>query len=191
MKRIFLIILSIFLFSTACFAEVEGDEYDDGYVYQRNGDGDQFLRVALGAHIPLNFQKQLYVGGHAELSYYQFISQDIALGGDFNATYNISIGEKSLVTIPVSFGVMYQPSVGNFEFPITFNIGFAYETWQNMNYFPGLSLRLKSDVFYRITEVYSLGISGSFTWLPQWSKDSSKNVNALFASASIAFRYHF
>lgn len=191
MKRIFLIILSAFLFSTACFAQVEGDEYFDDYVYQRNDTGDQFLKITLGALFPLNFDGQLYTGGQAELSYYRFINKNFALGGDFTATYNISIGNKSLVTLPFTFGIMYQPTIGNFEFPLFLNVGLAYETWQNMNYFPGFVLKANVGASYRITEVYSLGISSTFTWLPQWVKNSKKNANGLFTSASISFRYHF
>ena len=56
MKRILLILLTLSIFTTSIFAQEEqGDIYDDGYVYEQNGRGDQFLKINLGTLIPLNF----------------------------------------------------------------------------------------------------------------------------------------
>lgn len=191
MKRVLSILLSLCLCCTALFAEDEGDDYDDGFVYTANGAGDKFLKVNIGGYFPVNFQNQLYPGGAAELGFYYFVSDLFAVGGEFSATYNISVGNKNLLTIPITGGIMFQPVVGNFEFPIFLNLGVGYETWQNYNYFPSLVAKAQAGVFYRFSDTFSVGLSGSFLWIPQWYADSSKNTDGMFASAVVGIRYHF
>ena len=93
--------------------------------------------------------------------------------------------------IPITLGVMYQPYIGNFEFPLYAEIGMANQTWQNMEIFPSFTAKLSAGAYYRITDSVSLGISTDFLWVPEWFKDSSKNFNGLFETAEIGLRYHF
>ena len=58
MKRFISILSVILLLSAAVFADDyydDDEEYDDGYVYEQNGAGDQFLKIDLAANFPLNF----------------------------------------------------------------------------------------------------------------------------------------
>ena len=190
MKR-FISLLIIFLsLSIFAFAQEENIE-DDVYVYASNGAGDQFLKINLGAVFPLNFNGQLKIGGKASLGYFKFLSENLAVGGELAATYNVSIGEKVLVMIPITFGIMYQPYIGRFEFPLFAEIGVANQTWQNIEIFPSLAAKLSAGAYYRITDSVSLGFSTDFMWIPEWFKDSSKNFNGLFETAEIGLRYHF
>ena len=201
MKR-FISLLIIFLtFSVFVFAQEEDDdiyigqddEYieSDIYIYDSNGAGDQFLKISLGAVFPLNFKGQLGVGGKASIGYFKFLSENLAVGGELAATYSVSIGEKVLVMIPMTFGVMYQPYVGRFEFPLYAEIGMANQTWQNIEIFPTFVTKLSAGVYYRITDSISAGLSTDFMWVPEWFKDKSKNFNGLFQTAEIGLRYHF
>ena len=57
MKRFISILSAILFLSAAVFAEDyydDGDEYNDGYVYEQNGAGDQFLKIDLAANFPFN-----------------------------------------------------------------------------------------------------------------------------------------
>lgn len=192
MKKIFSIIAILFIFPCMfLMADEEADIYDDGFVYEQNGAGDQFLRIDLLANFPLNFKGQIKTGLGLSLGYYRFISNNLALGGDAILGYNITIGKKSLVTVPVTFGVLYQPYVGKFEFPLCANIGFATTTCQGMSYFPSFAAKAGAGAYYRFSEIWSFGISTDIYWIPQWLKESSKNDNGLFASAGISARYHF
>ncbi len=193
MKR-FISLLLIFLTLSVClFAQEEEEEIpeDDVYVYASNGAGDQFLKIKLGAIFPLNFKGQLKTGGMASIGYFKFLSENIALGGELGATYSISIGEKVLVMIPITFGAMYQPYIGKFEFPLYAEIGVANQTWQNIEIFPTMVTKLSAGAYYRITDSVSFGLSTDFYWVPQWFKDSSKNFNGLFQTAELGLRYHF
>lgn len=191
MKRFISILAVLCILSSGVFAQEEGDVYDDGYVYTQNGFGDQCLKIDLGALFPLNFGNHLYVGGTADLGYYYFLNSWMAIGGEVTATYNVSLGEKILVMLPVTLGFMFQPSVWKFEFPITVTAGVGYETWQNMNYFPSLAVKGSAGMYYRLTDSWSFGLNSQFMWIPQWFKDPKKNVDGLFMTASLGARYHF
>ena len=92
----------------------------------------------------------------------------------------------------VTFGIMFQPYIGRFEFPLLAEIGVANETWQNMEIFPTFVAKASAGVYYRFTDSISVGFSTDFMWMPQWFiKDPSKNFNGLFENAAINLRYHF
>ena len=168
------------------------EEISDVYVYDTNGAGDQFLKISLGGIFPLNFKKQLNPGGAATLGYYRFLSKNIAVGGEFGATYNLSIGEKVLIMIPFTFGIMYQPYINKFEFPLYAEIGFATQTWQSMEIFPTFAAKLSAGVYYRVSDSVSLGASSDFLWIPQlFARNPSKNFNGLFQTVNVGLRYHF
>ena len=191
MKRFISILMILGLFTLSIFADDQGDEYDDGYIYEQNGAGDQFLKIDLFAIFPLNFDGQLYPGAGANLGYYRFISTNLALGGSAYISYNVTIGNKPLITVPVTFDVMYEPYIGKFEFPLSLGIGFGISTCQGLTYFPGLAVKATGGAFYRFTETWSAGLTASAYWLPQWFGDSSHNVDGLFATAGLSVRYHF
>jgi len=195
MKRFISLLSVIILISTALFAADEyddGDIYDDGYDYEQNGTGDQFLKIDLAANFPLNFGDKLYIGIGASAGYYYFINRYFAVGGDAIIGWNNTIGEKPLVTVPVTFGVMAQPYIGKFEFPFMLNIGFASISCQNLTYFPSLALKGTAGIFYRFSETWSFGISSTTYWIPMWvAGKPEKNDNGLFTNLGLSLRYHF
>ena len=199
MKRFISILSAILLLSAAVFADDYYDDediYDDGYVYEQNGEGDQFLKIDLGANFPLNFGSQLKIGGLVSIGYYRFLNQYLAVGGDLVIGYNVSIGNKPLFEVPVAFGVMYQPYVGKFEFPLMLNIGFATLSCQSMTYFPAFSAKFTGGAYYRYSDAWSFGLTSTTYCIPQLfllDKDTRghKPDNAIFTSAGLSVRYHF
>ncbi len=199
MKRFISILSVILLFTATIFADDwydDDEDYDDGYVYEQNGAGDQFLKIDLAANFPLNFGQQLKVGGLFSIGYYKFLTETFALGGDGFAGYNLSIGEKPLFVAPVTFGVMYQPYLGKFEFPLMLNIGIATMTFQSSTYFPAFTAKFTGGAYYRFSETWSFGISSTTYWIPQWflldkNTRGTKADNGIFTSAGLSVRYHF
>ena len=176
----------------------EGDDYDGGDFYEeeekrltQNGAGDQYLDIGLMPIFPLNFGNQLYVGGGLTVGYHRFLTQYIAVGGNLMFSYNSTIGSNVLTMIPIMVGVTFQPYVGHFEFPITFNIGAAVENYVQYSYFPGLIIKGDAGCFYRINENWSAGGQISVMWLPQWTGDKSKDGSYSALAVMIAARYHF
>ncbi len=194
MKRFISILSAILLLSAAVFADDYYDDediYDDGYVYEQNGLGDRFLKFDLGANFPLNFDNKLYIGAGASIGFYYFLSNYFAVGGDVILSYNLSIGNKPLITIPVTFGAMFQPYIGKFEFPFMLNVGFASVSCQQMTYFPAISLKASAGVYYRWSETWSFGIDSHAYWIPMWHANPAYNDNGLFTSVGLSVRYHF
>ncbi len=193
MKRFISILFSLILCTTALFSQDynDEDEYDDGYVYEQNGEGDQFLKIDLGANFPLNFGSQLNIGAAASVGYYYFLSNNFAIGGDAILGYNLSVGKKPLVTVPITFGVVYQPYIGKFEFPFMLNVGFATVSCQQLMYFPALAMKASAGAYYRWSETWSFGLSAHAYWIPLWYTNKDYNDNGLFASVDLGVRYHF
>lgn len=192
MKRFISILLAVLLCTTYVFADdSQGDEYYDDYVYEQNGKGDQFIRFGLNGLFPLNFDGHIYAGGAIDICYYRFIGKNIALGGEATLSYNVSLGMDILYMAPFTFGAMFQPEVGKFEFPLTLGIGMGFESWANMTYFPAPAIKASAGAFYRITEGFSVGANGSLLCLPQWTDKKDESFTGLFATAAIAMRFHF
>lgn len=191
MKKLFSIIAVLCLCTIFVFADEPGDEYDDGFTYEQNGAGDQFLAINLAANFPLNFDGHVYPGVAASLGYFKFIDKNLALGGDALIGYNVTLGKKSLTVAPVTFGALYQPYIKKFEFPISLGVGFATTSCQGLTYFPSLAVKGSVGASFRFTESWSLGISSIIYWIPQWFEDSSKNDNGFFETAGLTVRYHF
>jgi len=194
MKK-FAALLCVFMLSAGfMFADEAADEYDDGYVYDANGSGDQFLKIALFSLTPLNFKNNtLKTGAGAELGYYRFLNNSLAVGGEVSASFNITIGKNALTMIPFTFGVLYQPSLGKFEFPVSAGIGISYQTVQNASYFPGPVANVEAGAFYRFNEMWSFGGEGKFMVMPQWWKSGNelKGTTKYFTGGVICARYHF
>ena len=174
------------------------DEYTDGDYYEdeeirltQNGAGDQFIALKLMPLIPLNFDKQLSVGGALSLGYHRFLTQFIAVGADVMFAYNTTIGSNLFTVIPLTVGITFQPYIWRFEFPITLNVGAALENYLQYNYFPGLILKGEAGCFYRMNEKWSFGLECQLMYLPQWYSDSSKNDYYLGITATVGARYHF
>lgn len=201
MKRFLSILLILCTFSIPFFADESADEYDDGYVYERNGAGDQILKFSFAGTYPLGFfktnpqtgelQNQLYFGASFDVGYYRFITNWFAVGADASFTSNWSIGEKLLCTIPVTPGVLFHPTLGNFEFPIYLNAGLGFETWANYKYFPSFAGKASAGCYYRFTDSWSAGIAASGIVIPMIYKDKSLNHVGYFASVSVGGRFHF
>ena len=161
--------------------------------YARNGRGDQFLKIGIMGNFPLNFGDQLTIGGSAQLGYYRFLNGWLALGGELMAGYNPTIGSNVFTFVPITFGAMFQPCAGRFEFPVTLSVGFAFETCANKKYFPGFAAKAESGAFFRITEGWSVGLNAEFLYLPEWYT-TTKNADSdygIFMEAGVSARYHF
>ena len=193
MKRLLTILVALLVFSGTAFAQEEGDFYDDGYIYEQNGAGDQYFKADLFANFPLSFGDRLFVGGGFTIGYYRFLNSLIAVGGEVSPTYNVSIGVKSLIMVPITLGAVIVPTIDKFEFPIGVSLGVTSSTFDNTtSYFPSFTARGYVGAFYRINESWSVGLSGTFLWTPQLFADApEKNYHGIFATAGLSKRYHF
>lgn len=204
MKRFLSLLFTALLFTTTVFAVEPGDEYDDGYEYDQNGRGDQFIKFNISGCLPIlsadknstlfnsdpTTGNKLNPGVSFDLGYYRFLSKSFGIGGEITFTSNWSVGRKLLTIIPITFGVLYQPVVNNFEFPIFATVGLGYESWANYKYFPSLVVKASGGMYYRINESWSAGGSLSYMWIPQWTQ-GYPTQNGMLCTINIGGRFHF
>lgn len=208
MKRVLFSITFLIFAYAGIFAQSDSEEPDEDttYVYETNGEGDQYIKAGIAVNFPLNFGNPfkldsdrnledgyLYTGGAAEIGYYRYLNSWLAFGGDLMVAYNATLGSNSLTMVPLFFGCTVQPSFRKFEFPINVGLGIGFETCQNKKYFPSFAFKTEAGAFYRITESFSFGLTGIFLYIPQWAdvNDKKEFDSGTFAMASIAVRYHF
>ena len=205
MKRFIAAVCTLFLVTTALFAEADSEEDDDSdrhdITYNLNQRGDQYINIGLMVTMPMNFggdfplyrEGSLNTGGMGMLGYHRFLTSWLAVGGDIYFGYNPTIGNNIFTYVPLMFNVTFQPWFKRFEFPITLGAGAAMESYLSRTYFPGLVLKATGGVFYRATPSWSFGIVYDFMYMPQWYKgdDSKYNDYGIFSSIMLGARYHF
>ena len=99
--------------------ENSGDDSDDGDEYTEddisfdlgmNLPGDQYIKIALGLCLPLNFpdfestikgDSQLKLGGIGSLGYHYFLTSKMAIGFDVSFGFNVSIGSHVFNYVPL------------------------------------------------------------------------------------------
>ncbi len=199
MKRFILALSFLVVFANFTWAQNSNESENENeqeqvqvqdVVYRTNGHGDQFLRLGIMFNIPLNFDDKLYLGGAAQLGYYRFLNSWLALGGELMASYNPTLGSNILTCVPITFGVMFQPYIWHFEFPIILSAGMALETSNNKKQFPAFIAKAQANVYYRFNESFSLGLGCDFVYMPEWTKQGEYDYG-LFLTPSISVRYHF
>lgn len=209
MKKRFVLfaVLMIMLFPLAAQEDDydDGDEYDEDnvvFTYASYLPGDQFIRVELAACAPLNFpdfstlfdgDAKLNIGGKAALGYHYCMTDKMFLGIDLGFGFNVSIGGHVFNYVPVTLAFTYQPVLGKWEFPLMMGIGFAWESFSNKNYFPGLVIKPGAGVHYRINQSWSAGLDVSYFCLPQFNElyNNGSNAAAHFLSVGACARYIF
>ena len=163
MKRLLSLLCITLLCVTAVFAQ-DNDEINideaEGFNYQMNQPGDQYLKISLGVVLPLNFPdinsvfddtSKLNVGGMGTLGYHYFLNHYVAIGIEAGFGYNSTIGSNIFTYVPILATVTYQPTAGRFEFPLTLGAGFGWETYLNQTYFPALIVKPEAGVHFRIS----------------------------------------
>lgn len=170
-------------------ASQEPSDFQEDFVYKMNQKGDQFINISLRLNVPLKpAPTQLYVGGAGTIGYTRFINSVFALGGDISFAYSTTVGKNVFTYVPILFKVMYQPTVHQFEFPLTLGLGFAFENYNTDTYF-GFVAKPEVGAFYRFSPSWSFGLSTGITLMPQVAKQDFY-MGVIFDTA-LTVRYHF
>lgn len=204
MKRIITALCLALLCFSPVFAQSSGSEepsFDNQFFMTQKG--DQYLRIGLSGVFPLNFpsvdklftqERKLSAGGAGYIGYHYFLTNKFAIGADAGFGFNATIGKHMFHYIPVTVTATYQPSIGNFEFPLTLGIGGAWEAYNGYTYFPGLVIKPQVGVHYRPLQSWSFGGELSYMFLPQFAHlydKEAKNYLGQFAELAIVARYYF
>jgi hypothetical protein len=210
-----LLVLLCLFFCVSLYAQ-EGDDDDmpiesdwSGYSPNAYSRGDQTFNLNLGLVFPLFYADtekgvlptKMNLGGMGTLSYNYFLNSHWFLGGELSGAFFSTEGKNNYFIVPMGFRAGYQFIFGRFEFPVSLMIGAAPQQRLGGSYF-GLFAKPAASAFFRFHPDWSLGLSASFWWVPQWTgkrddpgaadPHSGKiNVHGFFLEASIGVRYHF
>ena len=210
-----LLMLSTALFLHAQDAETEEEEEGEeginiesdwsraANLYTR---GDQIFCISLGLIQPLffveqnegYFNTQMKLGGMGSLAYNYFINSNWFFGAELSGMFSSTVGENIFYIVPIGARIGYQFILGRFEFPVSFMLGFAPQSYNERTYF-GLFSKLGGGAFFRFNSDWSFGLNTYFWWVPEWTsktrdwdrQTSNINIHGFFWEISIGARYHF
>jgi hypothetical protein len=198
----FSLFLSGFFAGVPLFAQDSNDEEtpeDDweGVVPSLYASGEQNFVITLGVTLPPLFTSSggtvpsnVKVGGTGSLAYNYFVTRHVFVGGEISGMFAGTLGKNMLYIIPFGLRLGYQFVLGKFEFPLALMIGGAPQTYLDTNYF-GLFLKPSASVFFRFNPDWSFGFNTAWWFVPEWTKDSKKNMNAHFLELTLSARFHF
>jgi hypothetical protein len=69
-------------------------------------------------------------------------------------------------------------------------IGGATQKYLETNYF-GLFLKPMASAFFRFNPDWSFGLNAGWWLVPEWTKESRKDMTAHFVEVTLSARYHF
>ncbi|MDR2481310.1 MAG: hypothetical protein LBD07_03335 [Spirochaetaceae bacterium] len=204
------LLLFIFLFiSGTLAAQTAGhdDDINDGLPIQSEWDGktysvysvgDKIFNISIGTLSSLfltgrNYEiisNKIHIGGTGSLSYSYFLTTKIFTGGELQGSFSSTLSEIFLYMIPISWHIGYQFIYNRFEFPSSVSFGIVPQSYNGKSLLSIFS-KLHGAAFYRFTNDWSFGLNTEFWWIPQWTKEPSKNAYGHFLGITVSARYHF
>jgi hypothetical protein len=162
--------------------------------------GDQTLTITLGVLFPTVFtgkgelvgdlHDKIKIGGAGSLAYNYFLNSHLYVGGEVGGMFARTLGKNMIFLVPFGIRVGYQFVLGRFEFPLALMIGGAPQKYLDEGYF-GFFMKPSASVFFRFNPDWSFGLNNAWWWVPQWTSNSSENVQANFYELTLSARYHF
>ena len=188
----------------------EDDYYDEdqrkhekkkqvSYVYNTTRAGDQQLKITVGLGIPTSFGNpfddgKMKFGGYGTFGYHFFLTDWFAVGADIGFGFNPTIAGHTFNHVPTVATATIQPSIGNFEFPISIGVGAAWETYNGETYWPGLVLVGEVGARYKITQSWGVGLDASYKMMPQFARNwgtGEETIVGSFHTVSLCANYYF
>ncbi|MBQ9539108.1 MAG: hypothetical protein IJU95_07540 [Treponema sp.] len=169
------------------------------YVFNSTRAGDQQLKITVGLGVPLSFGNPLEdgkmkLGGYGTFGYHFFLTDWFAVGADIGFGFNPTIAGHTFNHVPTIATATLQPSIGNFEFPISVGIGAAWETYNGETYWPGLIMVGEVGARYKITQSWGVGLDASYKMMPQFARNwntGKETTTGTFFTISACANYYF
>jgi hypothetical protein len=164
--------------------------------YSVYSQGDKVFAITLGTAIPLVFTDKNYnvipnnvdVGGMGSLSYFYFLTSNVFVGGELQASFSRTLGVNWLIMFPISAKTGYQFIYNKFEFPLSLAFGLTSEQYLSKSLIT-MFVKPELSVFFRFNPDWSFGLNAGFWWIPQWGTDN--DTYGHFLEVSLSARYHF
>lgn len=189
-------LLAILLFA-ACLAPIaaqDGGLSTATYADYERGDG--IFSLTLGTMAPLFFvtpdgatAANAYPGFEFALSYYGFLSEHWAIGGQLGGAFIGTLADRRLFIAPLSARVGYAINLNPFLIVPTAGVGMAVTALGEAKHIDPLFLA-GSSFYWRINNDMSYGLGIFANVIPQLYKDSSQNTTGFFLEAALSVSYH-
>ncbi len=159
--------------------------------------GDQMFGIGLGLVFPVLFTSdegrlanKINLGGTLYLAYDYFFHESMSVGFEANFSFNSTIRENMLFQVPLGLRFTYQLVFHPIEIPITLTAGIVPRQYQDEDHL-GFFLKPSLGVYWRFDRDWSFGLQGTWWWMPEVPKDTSKTAYGNFVTLTIGARYHF
>jgi hypothetical protein len=205
------LLLFVFLFPVS--AQEGGDDtdeipiesdWDSGPVTLYSA-GDKTFTMSIGALFPVLFLNNkgeayaesypvgnVHIGATGSLSFNYFLSPYLFVGGEVQGMFAGTLGGNMLYIVPIGMKVGYQFIAGRFEFPLSFMVGIAPQSYSNNIGYFGFFLKPQGAVFWRFNPEWSFGLNTGWWFVPQWPATGPEyHRYGNFIELTFAVRYHF
>ena len=162
-KSILVSIILIFLFAGIGFASSTYYEIgDQTFTFQAGIDKGLFLYFPVTGDFETGENTKTDLGGYGSISYSSFFSPSFSLGGELGYTFNYTIEEKLLTTVPMLAKLnYYMVQTGKFDLTAGVGAGISFTRYdENLFVTPLLQLSLTPSYF--ISENWGIGIEAAF-----------------------------
>lgn len=160
--------------------------------------GDQNLSLNLTMRWPLasfNPSTFLFSGTHTwpgaefSLDYGYYIANNVSIGGSIGGSFNLTIAEPVLFTIPALFKVTYAFSDGVWQVPLSLGFGGVWEKLDTLSYFQ-MAIKPEAGLFYRTNASWSFGGTLGLLLIPELYTNASENRVGNILDVKLSAMYH-
>ncbi len=131
----------------------------------------------------------LKVGGYGAIRYQGFLSPYVALGGELGYIFNYARSDL-YTSVPFLAKLTYIPLQGKFELPLSFGVGFAYNSFRDSSY---LSLIGEAEIglSYFFSDSWGVSISGGLSVVPEiyFGSNADQTAIAGFLPITLSISY--
>ncbi len=197
-----MVALVVFLLLTPTLSLAAQEQEDEQFV-PTYGLGDQMISLNLGLFIPLFFSggpdgitaTNLSLGATGHLAWSGYLSDSMAVGGEFGGMFAFSPNSNPLYMIPLAARFTYIIRRYPFEFPLTLAGGINFVTY-NESFKVDPILIPGAGVYWNLDTEWAFGVDLRYWIVPQLylgqsgiSSDDNRLGNFLAITASVLYRF--
>jgi len=174
-----------------------GDEFVPTY-----GLGDQLLSLNLGMLFPLFYtggsdglqDANLTLGGTGHLMWSSFLSNNLAVGGEFGGMFAFTPNRNTLFMIPLAARVSYFLRSYPFEFPLTLSAGMNFSRFRD-NFKVDPIVIPGAGFYWNYNTEWAFGLDLRYWWVPQIysgpepPSEDTRFGNFLASTFSVLYRF--
>jgi len=163
-KSILVTIILIFLFTGIGFASSNYYEIgDQTFTFQAGIDESLFLYFPVTNEFLTGENTKTDLGGYGSISYSSFFTPSLSLGGELGYSFNYSIEQNLLTTVPLLARLnYYMVQTGKFDLVAGLGLGISFTRYDE-NLFVTPQMELSITPSYFITENWGIGIETTFS----------------------------